>query len=541
MSDETLYLDIMDGPVHRGADYQNHDVLSRRLRVLLHLEPLFRLRAGDARRDPELRHYDALSIALRILDIIAEHMGLDDATTADGLFLHVRDVLGAMDALAVVEPSPARQRRIFDRVLAALRNEEGGFRPFRIEWPDIGLDGVATSRTLSFRLIEDAFGTDGTPVLRLSPTAINLVFSALEMDIEDAQTATEAIVQSQIRRGRFSQAAQSARNALNQSLLYQRRIRRILHLTRRDIGRVDWTHEAPALIDDALEHLDERLVVESAIRETAHARLDHLQPGTPQAQQVARIAELVGRCIDHHTLLQRDLMEARSAFLDAQARQAFVPRRRRIVRSLFQDALLPALHAPAKDVAAISQRWVPTVAGARSPKVFNLSELIDGLLSPRQERRQSLLTTVDVQHHALDADVRYFEQDDRDVVANKLAQMPDAVAWGDWLASPDLSPHQRHLLAIESLAWADPDDASAPPLRWGENLHRRRQIGHLWLDDFRVHAPDAVLPLSPPERTSYKDARTAPGSVPDARTTDSDPTTVAAGAGLDAPPDRDAP
>lgn len=496
MSDDTLYLELLDPPPVRMAEHVNHDVLSRRLRVLLHLEPLFRLRAGDTRRDPELRHYDSLGIALRVLDIIAEHMGLDDATTADALFLHVRDVLVAMDELAVVEPSPARHRRIFDRVLAALRNEEGGFRPFRIEWPDIDPDGRATSRTLSFRLIEDAFGLDGTPVLRLSPTAINLVFSALEMDIEDAQTATEAIVQSQIRRGRFSHAAQSARNALNQSLLYQRRIRRILHLTRRDIDRVDWAHEAPALIDDALEHLDERLVVESAIRETAHARLDHLVPGTPQAQQVARIAELVGRCIDHHTLLQRDLMEARSAFLDAQARQAFVPRRRRIVRSLFQDGLMPTLHAPATDVAALSERWVPTLTGARSPKVLNLVELIDGLLSPRQERRQSLLTAVDVSQHALDADVRYFAQEDRDRVAEKIRQIPDAVAWGDWLASSDLTPHQRHLLAIESLAWADPDDASSPPVRWGENLHRRRVIDTLWIDDFVLHAPDIDAPAS---------------------------------------------
>lgn len=485
MREEISLFDALesDAAAHATLDAS---ALSRRLRVLLHLEPLFRLRAGDARRDPELRHYDSLGIALRILDLIAEHMGLDEDTTADSLFRGVQPSLGAMDELAVVEPSPARHRKIFDRVLATLRNEDDGFRPFRVEWADIDDHGQAVDRVLSFRLIEDAFGLDGAPVLRLSPTAINLVFSALEMDIEDAQTATEAIVQSQIRRGRFRHAAQSARNALNQSLLYQRRIRRILHLTRRDIHRVDWVLEVPALLDDALMHLEERLSVETTIRESAHARLDHLQPGTDEAKQVAKIAELVSRCVDHHTLLQRDLLQARAAFLDAQARQAFVPRRKRIVKSLYADALHPLFEQPSADVEGIVRRWVPVLRGARTPKNFNLKDMVEGLLSPRQERRSPFLVEADVAQHVLDSEARHFVAADHERVWETIEAVEDPLDWSELLDRAALTDRQRHLLAIESLAWADPEEAARPPLRWGEALGTRRRVRDLWIDDHRL-------------------------------------------------------
>lgn len=485
--------------LERGAfsnAVQASTALSRRLRVLLHVEPLFRLRAADGRRDEDLRHYDTLQLALRILDLIAEHMGLDQAATADTLFYGVRDVLAAMDELALVEPSPARHRRIFDRVLGALRNENDGYRPFRIEWADVDSPAEPKTRVLSFRLVEDAFGLDGAPVLRLSPTAINLVFSALDMDIEDAQTATEAIVQSQIRRGRFGHAAQSARNALNQSMLYQQRLRRILQWTRRDIHRVDWVVEVPTLLDDALVHLDERLSVESTIRESAHSRLDHLQPGSEEAQQVARIAELVGRCIDHHTLLQRDLLEARAAFLDAQARQAFVPRRRRIVKSLYYDALQPLLAEPARDVETQLSAWLPIVRGGRAPRSFNLRDMIDGLLSPRQERRPQFLRANDDADFDVEVEQRYFSDADRARVWTHIEQAEGPLAWGDFLDTDDLNDRQRHLLAIESLAWTDPEEGRQPPMYWGDSLRQRRRIKNLWIDDFEL---ETEAPMSTDE------------------------------------------
>src|SRR5438105_15829805 len=51
--------------------------LTRRLRVLLHTLPLDGVRRGDAIRDAELRHYDGLALALRVLDVVIDRLGLE--------------------------------------------------------------------------------------------------------------------------------------------------------------------------------------------------------------------------------------------------------------------------------------------------------------------------------------------------------------------------------------------------------------------------------------------------------------------------------
>ena len=56
--------------------------LTRRLRVLLHTLPLDGMRRGDAIRDAELRHYDGLALALRVLDVVIDRLGLGRRQTA---------------------------------------------------------------------------------------------------------------------------------------------------------------------------------------------------------------------------------------------------------------------------------------------------------------------------------------------------------------------------------------------------------------------------------------------------------------------------
>src|SRR5262249_33060243 len=51
--------------------------LTRRLRVLLHTSPLDGLRRSDAIRDAEFRHYDSVALALRVLDIVIDRLGLE--------------------------------------------------------------------------------------------------------------------------------------------------------------------------------------------------------------------------------------------------------------------------------------------------------------------------------------------------------------------------------------------------------------------------------------------------------------------------------
>ena len=61
-------------------------------------------------------------------------------------------------------------------------------------------------RFVEFRLIEDRHHAIEGTVLRLSNEAINLFLGAFELDIEDAQAAAEAVVRSQLERGKFHEA-----------------------------------------------------------------------------------------------------------------------------------------------------------------------------------------------------------------------------------------------------------------------------------------------------------------------------------------------
>jgi hypothetical protein len=105
--------------------------LTRRLRVLLHTLPLDALRRGDAMREPELRHYDALALALRVLDLVIDRLGLEDEADRDVITRSLQPVLSAIDAAAGLPPSPDRHDRIIDKLLAGLRNDADARRPFR--------------------------------------------------------------------------------------------------------------------------------------------------------------------------------------------------------------------------------------------------------------------------------------------------------------------------------------------------------------------------------------------------------------------------
>jgi hypothetical protein len=184
--------------------------LTRRLRVLLHTSPLAALRRGDVLRDPDVRHYDSLALALRVLDVVIDRLGFEDEADRDLVARELAPMLAAMDGAAGIHPSADRHSEILDRVLAGLRNDGHARRPFGEEYVALDEHGRATRHLLEFRLLWDAFHPSGRTVLRPSPEACNLYLRLLDLDIEDAQAATEAVVESQLARGRFDEAVQSA-------------------------------------------------------------------------------------------------------------------------------------------------------------------------------------------------------------------------------------------------------------------------------------------------------------------------------------------
>ncbi len=82
--------------------------LTRRMRVPLHTAPLHDLRQGDNLRDPELRHDDSLALAIKILDLIIDHTGLDRELDRGMVQRALTPLLSAMDEAAGVPPSVER-------------------------------------------------------------------------------------------------------------------------------------------------------------------------------------------------------------------------------------------------------------------------------------------------------------------------------------------------------------------------------------------------------------------------------------------------
>lgn len=364
-------------PWHRG--------LTHRLRVLLHMAPLHDLRQSDARRDPELRHYDALALAMKVMDLIVDSAGLDREVDRDVVEQALGPLLAAMDEAAGLVPERPRHAAMVDRVLAGLRNDGERRRPFEVTYTDLDADGRAVRRKLEFRLVMDHLHPAGGTVLRLSNEALNLYLNALDLDIEDAQAAAEAVVESQLARGRLDDAAQAARNARWQSLRYGEKVGAILRDTRRDVESVDWRRDVPRLLADALSHIELRLAVERNILSTADERLGIMSPGEPGARALAEVSALISDCRLRHLDLHDRLMRSRNIFLDEQARQTFAWSVPAAWPNLLGEVLEPAMRADQRLASEHLDALFPDFFGGQAPSVPSLSELVGWCLRPRRD------------------------------------------------------------------------------------------------------------------------------------------------------------
>ncbi len=358
--------------------------LTKRLRVLLHAEPILDLRRWDMlREDISTQHYDSVALAMRVLDRIVESTGLGADVDENTVIRSLEPLLHRLDNLVDARPKATDQRQYLERLLGRLRNDADARRPFKLEYTDLN-DSPPKKRFFEIRLIEEHFASDERTVLRLSKEAANLFLGALNLEIEDEQAAIEAVVQSQLDRGRFDEAVQAARDAKFRSQQLQEKIERLLRETRRDISSVDWLKAVPQDLREAREHITGRLRIERQIISSARERLEHLEQGSREAQRVALIADLMDDCFDRHLRLHEVLMTAHSVFFREQERQAFIPRRLMHLPDLFAGVLEPLMMATKADAIKALSEAMPTLLGVNAPSMLSLADLITGLLRPRR-------------------------------------------------------------------------------------------------------------------------------------------------------------
>jgi hypothetical protein len=237
---------------------------------------------------------------------------------------------------------------------------------------------------LEFRLLTEEYGLDGSIVFVLTSEAINLYLRAFDLDIEDAQIANEAVVQSQIERGKFNEAIQSAQNARLQSIRYYERIVKLLQQTRRDLDKVDWHRDMPELLTAALLHIDGRLSTERTILQAAEVRRDDLAPASEQVKALLEVIKLMRDCQNRHLVLHGQLMRSRGDFLDQQARQSFAADGGILPVDLLEGVLQPALFLSRQRANEMLSEMLPLFCGAQPPPAISLKDLVEWHLRPRR-------------------------------------------------------------------------------------------------------------------------------------------------------------
>jgi len=473
--------------------WANH--LTEKTRVLLHIIPLIELRQGDARVAPSLRHYDGLALALKVFDLIVDHMGLDREIDKALVLKTLSPMLSSMDAAEGLAPDIKAHEAMTDRVLAALRNDAEARRPFAHSYQDFEDDGRALRRTLEFRLVSDEFHPSGGTTLRLSNEAVNLYLRALELDIEDAQAAAEAVVQSQLARGKFDEAAESARVAHLQSVRYQEKLDRILRDTQRDVRRVDWKDAVPRLLDDARDHISTRLRTEETIIQAARDRLEML-PDEQTRSHVTLVYDLSCKCRLRHTELHQRLMQARNVFLEAHERQALAGHMVTRAPEIYADIFRPLMAASKAASGDILSHSAPLFIGAQASPGTSLKSLVLWMLKPKRPPTAPDILIEQASLAEIASEAPRFPEALMAEIRAILKGLPSPTTLSALLAelkTRNLSVESRQLLALMALEQFASDATEGGPVEVARSPGRFIESDEFAGDELKIAPRNEVL------------------------------------------------
>jgi hypothetical protein len=267
--------------------------LARRLKALACTAPLHDLDARKVRLDwCDASAYQMAEIALQVIDQVTVAMDFDRGADHDDVVKRVMPFIAAQ----APEHDRAEHTRVAQWVLGNLINVGSADRGFRALYGAFGESGAYERRVFDFKLLIELVSPEGEIYLRASDEAINVLVGALDTDVESAQIAAEVKLENLIRRGRLSDAQLAAQQARYRTVQYAETLRRKLEATRRDVRAVDWEHEVPDLIDEALTHIGDRYRYENAILvNITQTRDEAADPG--RKLRAAELVEIVADCI----------------------------------------------------------------------------------------------------------------------------------------------------------------------------------------------------------------------------------------------------
>lgn len=438
----------------------------RRVTVLAHSSPLHAMETRESWQGFAPSRYDLRSLALAALDAVILRQGLAEEATAD----EVIAMLSRLAELAAPDLDASDHVEVARFVLRELLNDREAGAMFVVHYSDYR-EGHRRL-PLPFSLLKEAVGRRGQVVLRASTEAINALVGGLELEVEDAQLAMDAVLRAQIDRGQWGRAEESATKSMLLSVALAEQVRKLLAETERDVGSVDWADSVPTLLKQARGHLEERLRVEDGLMERMReARND---AGAPDVRGTCqRILDLLDHCHTRHTDLHGQVLRAARTFLDAQAGQRFRPPARRRLVALGDELLRPMLRMGAAEACVVGDAFAEAVAGPVAQRLPKFAELYKLLLAPTREPGKPIPEEAqpDIPGNGDDVDAPYHERERDATRSIILTARKGPRRLSELLAEAEpAGPVVVDLVAM-SVLWAyapEHDDSDDPPMEFDD-------------------------------------------------------------------------
>lgn len=352
-----------------------------RVAVLLRSRPIADAAEAATRQDWPQGIYDISTFSLAAIDLVISQQGFEHEATYE-------DVLAGLMTLArrASPDRPAEEHhKVAMFVIDALLNRGERGEEFAYKISDYSTEaGGHVTRQVRFRLLEEREDpVRGEPVLKATRDAINALIGGLEFDVDDEQVANETLLERQLAKGAFEAAERSATIARLLSVSLGEELAGLIKETRRDLRTVldDWAESVPVRLDQAREHIQTRLEVEHRLHDKVRESVETADPDV--AASAARIAGMLAECQRRHEALHRQVINARSVFLDEQDRQSFRPVAVGYHPDLTEEVFNPLLQADTDGALAVTERWLSDVAGPRPAPIPRLYRLVGDLWAVR--------------------------------------------------------------------------------------------------------------------------------------------------------------
>ena len=354
--------------------------LATRVKALAVANPVLDL---DRRKSQQFSHdwvgYQMEELALTAIDTVTLKMDFEDGVRQEDVI----EAVARVAALQMPERDTAEHAEVAAWMLDRLISVGTVNRDFEHIY-GVVVDGRYVSHSFAFKLLREISGADGRPRLRASNEAIAVLVGAVDIDIASEQVAADAKLEALVRRGRLADAYRAAEMALRRTVQYAEHIRSGLEQMRRDVRSVDWGRDVQRMQSEALEHIEDRIKAENAIKDNLVQMMENsTEEATPL--QAAELIAILEECLRRHAALQANLQEVGERFRAEQERQVFVPPPSRSYVDLEHQLLHPVLEMTVGQAVPLLDGFVNAASAPKRPEVVYLPDLIAGLMTPPAE------------------------------------------------------------------------------------------------------------------------------------------------------------